>query len=47
LKRLSKSIQRVAIVANSGKVNSRDVVRKAAKLIARSGRDVLTDAATA
>lgn len=34
-------------MANSGKIDSRDVVRKAAKLIARSGRVVLTDAATA
>ena len=37
----------MAIVANSEKVSSRGVLRKAASLIRRSGRTVITDRATA
>jgi NAD+ kinase len=47
LKKFSKEIRRVGIVANSGKVTSRSIVRQAASLIASSGRSVLTDRATA
>ena len=47
MKRPDNKIQRVGIVANSRKICSREVVRKAAKLIVRSGREVLTEIATA
>jgi NAD+ kinase len=47
LKKPLKQIQRVCIVANSGKVSSRSVVRAAAALVTKSGREVLCDGATA
>lgn len=47
MKTLAKSIRRVGLVANSEKVLSRPLVRKAASLIRSSGRVVLADAATA
>jgi NAD+ kinase len=47
LKRLPAEIQRIGIVANSGKVASRGLVQKAAGLVARSGRVALCDLSTA
>lgn len=47
MKRPAKHIKRVGIVANSAKASSRGIVVAAAKLIARAGRSVLTDTATA
>jgi NAD+ kinase len=47
LKKLAEKIQRVGLIANSGKVSSRPLVRRAATLIRDGGRTVLTDAATA
>jgi NAD+ kinase len=47
LKKSLRQIRRVGIVANSGKISSRGVVRAARDLIVRSGREVICDAATA
>jgi NAD+ kinase len=47
LKKLAKSIRRVGLIANSDKVPSRALVRRAASLIRSSGRAILTDTATA
>jgi len=47
LKKLAKSIRRIGLVANPDKPSSRQLVRKAASLIAASGRAVLADAVTA
>jgi NAD+ kinase len=47
LKKPLRQIRRVGIVANSGKISSRGVVRAARDLIARSGREVICDVATA
>jgi NAD+ kinase len=47
LKKLADSIHRVGLIANSGKVPSGPLVRKAAALIRAGMRTVLTDAATA
>jgi NAD+ kinase len=47
LKKLIETIQRVGIVANSTKIKSRNLVRRAAKFIEQSGRTVLCDEATA
>jgi NAD+ kinase len=46
LKKLSETIRRVGLIANSDKVSSSELVRRAAQLIRRSGRQVLADAAT-
>jgi NAD+ kinase len=47
LKRTPKSIQRVGIIANSGKPSARSIVRQAVKLISKSGRIPVADSATA
>jgi NAD+ kinase len=47
LKKLADSIKRVGLIANTEKVSCRPVIQKAAALIAKSGRTVLTEAATA
>jgi NAD+ kinase len=47
LKKLPRKIERVGIVANSGKVSARALVQKAAHLIERSGRVALCDTGTA
>lgn len=47
MKKLAESIRRVGLVANSGKIPSGPLVRKAAALIRASKRTVLTDIATA
>jgi len=47
LKKLTKSIQCIGLVANSGKPSSRHLVRKAAALIRAGGRAVLADRVTA
>jgi NAD+ kinase len=47
LKKLADQIQRVGLIANSDKISSRPLVRRAAALIRSSRREVLTDAATA
>lgn len=47
MKRLADTIKRVGLIGNSEKVSSRAVVAKAARLIACTGRHVLSDAATA
>jgi NAD+ kinase len=47
LKKLAKKIRRVGLLANSDKLPSRELVRKAASLIRSSGRQVNTDSATA
>ena len=47
MKRLAENIRRIGLVANSDKVSSRPLVRRAAALIRRSGRSVRTDLATA
>lgn len=47
MKKLAKSIERVGLIANSDKVSSQPLVRKAASLILSSKRVVMTDAATA
>ncbi len=47
MKKLAKAIKRVGLIGNSGKVSARAVVTAAARLIARTGRRVYTDAATA
>jgi NAD+ kinase len=47
LKTLAEKIQRVGLIANSDKISSRALVRKAASLIRASGRGVATDSSTA
>jgi NAD+ kinase len=47
LKRPPLKVKRVGIVANSGKLASRGLVQKAARLITAGGRTALCDAATA
>jgi NAD+ kinase len=47
LKRPPHKVKRIGIVANSGKVSSRGLVQKAARLIAASGRVALCDTGTA
>src|SRR5687767_3644315 len=47
LKKPLRQIRHVGIVANSGKISSRGVVRAATDLITRSGREVVCDVATA
>lgn len=47
MKKLAKKIRRIGLLANSEKISSRTLVRKAAALIQASGRLVHTDAATA
>jgi NAD+ kinase len=47
LKKSHRKLRRVGIIANSGKVSSRGLVRRAAQLVERSGRSVLCDADTA
>ena len=46
MKRLAENIKRVGLIANSGKIPSRPLIRKAASLIRASGRVVMTDTAT-
>jgi NAD+ kinase len=46
LKNVAADIQRIGLVANSGKINSRPVLRKAAKLITQAGRKVFIDQAS-
>jgi NAD+ kinase len=46
LKKLVEKIQRVGLIANTDKITCRPVVQKAAALIAKSGRAVVTEAAT-
>jgi len=46
LKSVSDRIRRVGLLANSGKVSSRALVQTAARLIQRSGRKLVCDAAT-
>jgi NAD+ kinase len=47
LKKSAAKVQRVGIVANSGKVSARSLVQKAARLIERSGRMAVCDTGTA
>jgi NAD+ kinase len=47
LKKTARNLKRVGLIGNSEKLFSRGVIRKAAALIAKSGRTVLTDAITA
>ena len=47
LKKPAKTIKRIGIIANFTKGPARSVVQQAARLIERSGRTVVTDAATA
>jgi NAD+ kinase len=47
LKKLANRIKRVGLIGNSEKALCRSVVRTAARLIALSGREVISDAATA
>ncbi len=47
MKKNTKDLKRIGIIANSSKPSSRTLVQRAARLIARSGRSVLCDAATA
>ena len=47
MKKLIRKTRRVGIIANSGKISSRGLVRKAAQLIAESGRVPVCDPATA
>lgn len=47
MKSVVDRIRRVGLLANSGKVSSRALVQSAARLIQRSGRKLLCDAATA
>lgn len=47
MKKLAEQIQRVGLIANSDKISSCPLVRRAASLIRTSRRAVLTDAATA
>jgi NAD+ kinase len=47
LKKLAKAIKRVGLIGNSDKVSARSVVTEAARLVARTGRQVFSDAATA
>ena len=47
MKKLAKSIKRVGLIGNSEKISAQSIVAKAAKLIARTGRSVYSDASTA
>src|SRR5215212_10331657 len=47
LKKLSRPIRKIGLIANSDKPSCRDLLRKAARLINARGGVVLTDAATA
>jgi NAD+ kinase len=47
LKKIIKPIQRVGIIANSTKISGRQLVKQAARLIQRSGREVRVEAETA
>ncbi len=47
MKKLAEKINRVGLIANTAKVSCRAAVQKAAALIARSGRMVLTETTTA
>lgn len=47
MKKQADKIKRVGLVANSAKVSSRALVQKAAALVQRAGRQVLSDAETA
>lgn len=44
---MASKLKQIGLIGNSEKISSRDVIRKAAELIAKSGRTVLTDAITA
>jgi NAD+ kinase len=44
---MASNLKRIGLIGNSEKISSRDVIRKAAELIAKSGRVALTDAITA
>lgn len=44
---MAKHLKRIGLIGNSEKISSGGVIRKAAQLIAKSGRTVLTDATTA
>ena len=46
MKKLSRKINRVGLIANSEKPESRCLAREAAELVARSGRDVFCDVVT-
>ncbi len=46
MKKLAEKIRRIGLLANTDKVTCRPVVQKAAALIAKSGRTVVTEAAT-
>ena len=46
MKRLVEKIHRVGLIANTDKISCRPVIQKAAALIAKSGRTVVTEAAT-
>ena len=47
MKKLAKAIKRVGLIGNWEKVSARSVVTEAARLVARTGRQVFSDAATA
>jgi NAD+ kinase len=47
LKKLAKGIKRVGLIGNSEKASAHSVVNAAARLVARAGRRVYSDAATA
>ena len=47
MKKLAEKINRVGLIANTAKVSCRAAVQKAAALITRSGRTVLTETTTA
>jgi NAD+ kinase len=47
LKKLAKAIKRVGLIGNWEKVSARSVVKEAARLISRTGREVFSDMATA
>lgn len=47
MKKQTDKIKRVAIIANTEKVAGASLVRKAAKLLAKNGIEVLTNGATA
>ena len=47
MKKLSRPIRRIGLIANSEKPACRDLIRKAAQLIKRAGRVPITDASTA
>lgn len=47
MKKLAKTIKRVGLIGNSEKATARAIIKEAARLIARTGRSVHCDAATA